>query len=62
MPPPGHSGGRARCSETAFDAATGAVLWSYATGGIINTAPAISSGMLYVGSFDDNLYAFGLPG
>ena len=43
----------------AFDAATGAQLWSAATGGqIYHGSPSVSDGVVYVGSTDDNLYAF----
>jgi len=45
----------------ALDASSGALLWSYATGGGINTAPAVADGTLYVGSFDKRLYVFRLP-
>jgi polyvinyl alcohol dehydrogenase (cytochrome) len=54
----------------ALDAATGAILWSYASGGSCLSGAAISEGMLYWGSGYSNfgfgtpnnkLYAFGLP-
>lgn len=54
----------------ALNAATGAVLWSYASGGSCLSGAAISDGMLYWGSGYSNfgfgtgnnkLYAFGLP-
>jgi outer membrane protein assembly factor BamB len=45
----------------ALDARTGTQLWSYGTGGGINGAPAITDGVVYVASFDKELYAFGLP-
>jgi polyvinyl alcohol dehydrogenase (cytochrome) len=54
----------------ALDAATGAVLWSYASGGSCLSGAAISDGMLFWGSGYSNfgfgtpnnkLYAFGLP-
>ena len=35
-------------------------LWSYTTGDSIDTSPAEAGGMLYIGSSDDKLYAFGL--
>lgn len=35
-------------------------LWNYTTGGQIFSSPAVAGGMLYVGSGDDKLYAFGL--
>jgi len=28
----------------------------------MNTAPAVADGVLYMGTFDHNLYAFHLPG
>jgi polyvinyl alcohol dehydrogenase (cytochrome) len=54
----------------ALDAATGAILWSYASGGSCLSGAAISDGMLFWGSGYSNfgfgtpnnkLYAFGLP-
>jgi polyvinyl alcohol dehydrogenase (cytochrome) len=54
----------------ALDAASGAILWSYASGGSCLSGAAISEGMLYWGSGYSNfgfgtpnnkLYAFGLP-
>jgi outer membrane protein assembly factor BamB len=47
----------------AFDAKTGTILWSGATGkrGIVRSAPAIANGMVYVEGFNNRLYAFGLP-
>jgi eukaryotic-like serine/threonine-protein kinase len=44
-----------------FDASTGATLWSAATGNGIQSSPAVANGMVYVGSADDNVYAYGLP-
>ena len=32
--------------------------WSEATGNQINSSPAVGNGVVYVGSFDNNLYAF----
>jgi outer membrane protein assembly factor BamB len=49
----------------AFDALTGAKLWSSGYGTMlrgIRSSPAVVNGMVYVGSRDGNLYAFGLPG
>ncbi len=43
-----------------FDAATGAVLYSYETGNHIYAAPSISHGQIFIGSTDGNLYSFGL--
>jgi glucose dehydrogenase len=45
----------------AVDASTGALLWSYPTGSWVEVAPAVVDGLVYVGSQDGNLYAFGLP-
>ncbi len=45
----------------AFDAVSGDVLWSYATGGYVISSPALSDGVVYVGSLDGNLYSFSLP-
>ena len=42
----------------ALNAKTGAKLWSFPTGGIVNySSPAVVNGMVYVGSWDNNLYA-----
>ncbi len=35
----------------------GKLLWSYETGDIVHTTPAISQGKLFAGSFDGNVYA-----
>src|ERR1019366_7493367 len=40
----------------ALNASTGVLLWSYGTGGWAAT-PAVANGVVYVGSFDKNLYA-----
>lgn len=47
----------------AFDAATGAQPWTSGDTirGPIFAAPTIANGMLFVGSWDGTLYAFGLP-
>jgi hypothetical protein len=45
----------------ALDAKTGTLLWSYATDYWIVTSPAVADGMVYVGSNDGHVYAFGLP-
>jgi outer membrane protein assembly factor BamB len=44
----------------ALKASTGALLWSYATGGHVNSSPAVANGVVYVGSADGRVYAFGL--
>jgi outer membrane protein assembly factor BamB len=48
-------------TELAFDAATGAPLWDSGSsiGGPIFAAPGVASGRLYVGAWDNHLYAFG---
>lgn len=52
-----------------LDAATGSILWSYASGGSVNAGPAIANGMVYWGSgyghfglgYPNNMFfAFGL--
>jgi outer membrane protein assembly factor BamB len=44
----------------ALDASAGTELWSYATGAPVYSSPAVANGMVYVGSEDGNVYAFGL--
>jgi outer membrane protein assembly factor BamB len=41
----------------ALDAATGALLWTFATGNSIDSSPAVVNGVVYFGSFDKNVYA-----
>jgi outer membrane protein assembly factor BamB len=41
----------------AFNATTGAKLWSFQTKGYVFTEPAVVNGVLYVGSDDHNVYA-----
>ena len=45
----------------ALDAHTGVQLWSYGTGNFVPSSPAVANGWLYIASYDDNVYAFGLP-
>jgi outer membrane protein assembly factor BamB len=45
----------------AFDAKTGTILWTYATGDKVNSSPAVANGVIYISSEDGNLYAFHLP-
>jgi outer membrane protein assembly factor BamB len=45
----------------AFDAVTGKRLWRHATDDIVNFAPALVDGVLYVPDFSGTLWAFGLP-
>jgi outer membrane protein assembly factor BamB len=40
-----------------MSAATGSVLWTTTTGGFIQSSPAVSGGVVYVGSHDGKLYA-----
>jgi polyvinyl alcohol dehydrogenase (cytochrome) len=57
----------------ALDASTGSILWSFAAGSSVNAAPAVAGGSLYwgsgyshlgprIGTGNDKLYAFTLPG
>jgi outer membrane protein assembly factor BamB len=39
----------------ALDASTGALRWSYTTGGGVDSSPAVSGGFVYVGSWDDKV-------
>jgi peptide/nickel transport system substrate-binding protein len=41
------------------DASTGALIWSYQTGGGIDIPPAVADGIVFVGSSDHKVYAFG---
>jgi len=41
----------------AVDAKTGAKKWTYPTGDIVLGSPAVSDGVVYVGSFDMKLHA-----
>jgi glucose dehydrogenase len=41
----------------ALNANTGAQLWSYSTGGNVDSSPAVANGVVYVGSDDHNVYA-----
>ncbi len=36
-------------------------LWAASTGGSVDSSPAVANGMVYVGSTDGELYAYGLP-
>jgi polyvinyl alcohol dehydrogenase (cytochrome) len=51
----------------ALDAATGQILWSFASGTVVHAGPAIASGVVYWGSgysptIKGKMYAFALPG
>ena len=41
----------------ALNAATGAKLWSYATGDTVDSSPAVASRAVFIGSADKNVYA-----
>jgi outer membrane protein assembly factor BamB len=41
----------------AIDAVTGTELWKFSTGGMVESTPAVASGIVYIGSGDSNLYA-----
>ena len=43
----------------ALNASTGNQIWSYETGGAMYSSPAVVDEVLYVGSMDSNVYAFG---
>jgi len=46
----------------ALDAVAGAVKWTTAAAlTAVESSPAIANVMVYVGSDDDDVYAFGLP-
>jgi outer membrane protein assembly factor BamB len=45
----------------AFDAKTGADLWTDPIGFRSDSSPIVVNGMLYIGGFDGTMYAFGLP-
>jgi outer membrane protein assembly factor BamB len=42
-----------------LNAQTGTLVWQYQTGGSVDSLPAIANGVLYVGSWDGYMYAFG---
>jgi outer membrane protein assembly factor BamB len=44
-------------SVWAFDASSGASLWSFATGGAVRSSPAIVDGVVYAGSSNGSVYA-----
>ena len=35
--------------------------WSHKTGSAVESSPAVVNGVVFVGSYDGNVYAFGLP-
>ena len=44
----------------AWSAQNGRLLWQYVTGNAISSTPVIANGLVYIGSWDNNLYSFGL--
>jgi hypothetical protein len=44
----------------ALNATTGAFVWSYTTANSVESSPAVAGGVVYVGSDDDKVYAFGV--
>jgi hypothetical protein len=36
-------------------------IWNYKTGRDVYSSPAVAGGYVYIGSWDDNVYAFGTP-
>jgi len=42
----------------AFNAGTGASIWTAQTGGALDSSPTVVNGVVYVGSWDGKLYAF----
>jgi hypothetical protein len=44
-----------------LNAASGAKLWSYTTGGAVVSSPAVVRGVVYVGSSDGKVYAISAP-
>ena len=52
------AGPSAIATATAWlSATTGLLLWSYTTGGQVQSSPAVANGAVYVGSEDKNVYA-----
>ena len=41
----------------ALNANTGAKIWNYTTGDVVESSPTIANGIVYVGSWDHNVYA-----
>jgi outer membrane protein assembly factor BamB len=44
----------------ALNASTGALLWGHPIGYLVRSSPAVANGVVYVGSRDGKVYAFGL--
>jgi len=49
-------------SLSVLDASSGTVLWTAPTGGYADSSPAVSGGLVYLGSGDGKLYAFPAAG
>ena len=43
----------------ALEAATGKLVWKYATGDPVVSSPAVADGIVYIGSEDGKVYALG---
>jgi outer membrane protein assembly factor BamB len=43
-----------------MNASTGAQLWSFLTGSYVEASPTVVNGVVYEGSDDGTMYAFGL--
>jgi hypothetical protein len=44
-----------------LDAETGDMIWSYTTGRLVHSSPAVANGKIYIGSYDSKIYCFGEP-
>ena len=40
-----------------MNATNGIQLWNYTTGSDVDSSPAVVNGVVYIGSYDDNVYA-----
>ena len=56
-PSPETSPGKSPASTTVPSATTGSIEWTYLTGGVVDSSPAVAGGIVYVGSTDHKLYA-----
>jgi len=43
-----------------LNAATGDLIWNYATDNLVGSSPAVAGGYVFVGSYDHRVYAFGV--
>ena len=41
----------------ALDVETGALRWTFKTGNVVHASPAVSNGVVFIGSWDRNMYA-----